>query len=163
VYFAQLAGAAAVIIADNAPLCGSALDTAACNATACEEYCPSPGTLPSQYNPTNCECVLPFMGDDPSYDVSIPSLIVEEGAGSSMKECLQGMGGCSEGANVTVALTWGPAPANGIVHWELWQLSTLDSPVPVRLGALLGAAPPLYTHRPCAAIVPFVWSRIHSV
>ncbi len=145
-YNAQQAGAAAVIIADTQPLC---LDAPVCNATACDEYCPTTGLVPAAYNPSNCECVLPFMADDPAFEVAIPSVIVTLTAATAIKACLAGSGpGCvvpagAAFATVVARLVWPlPAPDNH-VEWSMWSMPG-DPEAQVRLwDACRAATPPL--------------------
>lgn len=126
VYNAQMAGASAVLIADTQPLC--TVTQGACNVTACDQYCPLNGIIPDAYNPTDCECILPYMADDPKYLVSIPSVIIELGAATALKQCLAGGSFCTNSQDpkspfpVTVKMQWSiPSPDNR-VEWALWSM-----------------------------------------
>ena len=89
VHNAEIAGAVAVLIADNAQLCQNA-PTGACNITACDYYCPIYGVIPDVYNQGGCECILPYLADDPVFPVSIPSFIITKYAADQMKACMLG-------------------------------------------------------------------------
>jgi len=131
VYYAQVAGAAGVLIADNALLCGDP------NAGVCVSTCTSScsaGYIPGP-NPNNCECFLPYLADDHSHvGVNIPSFIISNNSASQIAACLNGQSPCDSKNNVVlVDLTWPLPKPDDRVEWAIW--GTADDDISVGLRA----------------------------
>lgn len=126
VFNAQQAGAVAVLIADTYVLCGDK------NAESCTADCGGCGGagIPAG---SNCECFLPYMGDDHTRAVSIPSFLVSKNAADYITACTQGNAPstCPTHSVVTVTLKW-PLPLQEVAQISMWSTPDNDLAGPIR-------------------------------
>lgn len=106
-----MAGAVAVVIADNQPLC----EVGECSNVPCD----------CTRIVGDCECRMPYMADDGSGgDVNIPSFLLGKFDTDKFKECILGTGAagslCAQPTPVVVSMEWSLPRTDGVVYFDLW-------------------------------------------
>uniref|UniRef100_A0A7S1CEE4 PA domain-containing protein n=1 Tax=Bicosoecida sp. CB-2014 TaxID=1486930 RepID=A0A7S1CEE4_9STRA len=109
---AELAGAVAVVIADNQGLCGYGT----CADVPCD--CSVPPVR-------DCECRMPFMADDGSGgDVNIPSFLLSRYHTDKFKQCILGTAPegelCHQPTPVVATMEWSLPRRDGQVIFDFW-------------------------------------------
>lgn len=123
---AELAGAQAVIIADDKPLCGPDSTSAQCKSCyLCWD----------RTNP--CECSLPLMSPmGNADDINIPSVIISKYNADRFKACIDGKSvdgqkPCDSPKIIVTTIEWS-LPEQSVVEWELWTVSNSLTTTPFR-------------------------------
>mmetsp|Transcript_92953 Transcript_92953/g.225715 ORF Transcript_92953/g.225715 Transcript_92953/m.225715 type:complete len:583 (-) Transcript_92953:71-1819(-) len=107
----EMAGAMAVVIADNYGMC----ELGVCADVPCD--CSAPRL--------DCECRMPYMADDGSGgDINIPSFLLTRYHTDLFKECILGEGAagtlCAAPTPVVVSMEWSLPRTDGIVYFDFW-------------------------------------------
>jgi len=111
---AENAGASAVLIVDNKPLCGPTSQGGSPQCPSCTNCMLS----------NTCECRLPYLaGDSSGSAVSVPTFMVSLADGDKFKACLQGDAPCSSPETIALTFQWSLPTSSGVVDWELWTIS----------------------------------------
>jgi hypothetical protein len=105
---AQAAGAVALIVVDNHPMCGK--DPVECPSMPTCQYCPYYMNASSP-----CECFLPFMADDgPGSNVFIPSMMIARSDGTALFAQAQIRGA------VAALMRWDVPSTSKQVQYSVW-------------------------------------------
>lgn len=112
---AEAAGAQAVLIADNKPLCGPTSEGGSPQCSSCTDCA---------YTNDGCECRLPYLADDGSGgNIQIPSALISLYDSQRVKACMQGNAPCTTKQPVVITFEWSLPTTAGAVEWDLWSIS----------------------------------------